>query len=188
MKDKLPLILTLVFALGSAIVAYQLYNKVITEADFQEEIVNQELAIKNKLSFYSTIQKIHYKQVNKYLGEWNDFRKYIDTGKIVITQRNEETRELYFGKDTTIITFDTIKITSIKDSILNKTNYELRTLEYVPDENNARTFDLYTGFAKGRAVFEIRDSEPINPRRLVGELDTLMIGSKFEPTTEGNWH
>jgi len=188
MKKKLPFILTIVFALASAIVAFQLYNKVISEKELQENIRSQEEAIKNKLTFYSTIQKLHFKEKNTYLGDWDSFRNYVATGKIVLVQRSERNEELYFGKDTTIVTYDTIKTTSIKDSILSKTDYELRVLDFVPDDNNARTFDIYSGYVKGRPVFEIRDPEPINPRRQSGELDTLMVGSKYEPTTEGNWH
>ena len=58
MKNKLPLILTLIFAIGSIIVAYQLYSKVIEEKELQEEIITEEEAIKQKLLFYSEIQKL----------------------------------------------------------------------------------------------------------------------------------
>ena len=186
MKNKLPLILTLIFAIGSIIVAYQLYSKVIEEKELQEEIITEEEAIKQKLLFYSEIQKLHYIEKNSYIGDWKTFNEYILKGKIHLIQRSEIQKELYFGKDTTIITYDTIKTISVKDSIMDKTDYELRTLGYVPEK--PREFGIYVGYVKGRAVFEIRDMHPINPKRQSGELDTLMVGSKFEPTTEGNWH
>lgn len=186
MKRKLPLILTIIFAIGSIIVAFDLYNKVIKEKELQDEIITEEEAIKQKLLFYSEIQKLHYLEKDSYIGDWKSFYNYILKGKIHLVQRSETQKELYFGKDTTIITYDTIKTISIKDSIQKKTDYELKTIGYVPKKS--REFEIYTGYVKGRAVFEIRDSRPINPRRRSGELDTLMIGSKYEPTTEGNWH
>lgn len=187
MKSKISLILILFFGLGTVGAGYVLYSKIKKEEQLQLEIKTQEEEIKQKLTFYSSVQKIYFSQKTDFIPDWDQFRAFVDTGVITITQRNEEVKELYFGKDTSIVSYDTLKVISIKDSLLSKTNYELRTLEYVPDDLNARTFDLYTGFSKGRKVFEIRDSKPINPKRLSGELDTLRVGSKFEPTTEGNW-
>lgn len=187
MKLNRSLFLILVFGLGTLGAGSALYTKIKTEEQLQLEIKAQEQEIKQKLTFYSSVQKVYFSQTADFIPDWNQFRAFVDTGVIIITQRNEEVKELYFGKDTSIVSYDTLKVISIKDSLLSKTDYELRTLEFVPDDLKARTFELYTGFSKGRKVFEIRDSDPINPKRLSGELDTLRVGSKFEPTTEGNW-
>ena len=195
MKPLWSNIIVGVLVIACAVAGFRLYKKVVREEAIQKKIKIQERAIKEKLLFYATIQKISLKSQKKYLGNWDEFRSFIDTSKIVVTERKEEIKELYFGKDTSIVTIDTVLVTTVKDSILKHTSYELRTLEYVPEvegifipsEDKSPTFLIYAGYSKGRNVFEIRDSDPINPRRTSGELDTLMVGSKFEATTEGNW-
>lgn len=194
MKPLWSNIIVGVLILACAIAGYNLYLKVVKEEAIQTKVKTQEKAIKEKLLFYGEIQKISLNEQNKFLTDWDEFRAFVDTGKIVVTQVNEEIKELYFGKDTSIITIDTLKITSIKDSILKKSPYQLKDIEFVPDEDNARTFVLWAGFAKNKRAFEIKDPEPINRRRQkgtepgqTGELDTLRIGSRLEATTAGNW-
>lgn len=192
MKNKnLPLLLSLLFLLASAIVIYLLYNKVSEENSKQLEITKQEDAIKRKLSLYGQLQKLYFNQQpenNKtFVSEWKAFKNFVETGKIYTIERKETVKELSLGKDTIIFSYDTINVVSIMDSIWNKTEFEMRTFEYVPDEINPRKFDLRAGTFEGRAVFEIKDTAPINPTRISGEQDTLKVGSMISPTTEGNW-
>lgn len=192
MKKNLSLILSLVFFSAILVVGFGLYNKIKKEEAFQIKINEQELLIKKKLSLFGQLQKLYFTQApesNKlYLDNWGDFKKYVDTGKIYVIDRREEIKELYLGKDTSIFYYDTLKIISIKDSIWNKSGFEMRTFSFVPDEDNAREFEIAAQYKEGRSVFEIKDPEPINPARQSGEMDTLRVGSLDEPTTEGNWH
>jgi hypothetical protein len=191
MNKKLPRILTLVFALIAVVIAFILYKKVSGEQELQDKIISQEIEIKKKLTLYGELQKLFLLQSpenNKaYAKNWKELKSFVDTGKIYIIDRKETVKELYLGKDTTIFSYDTLKVVAIKDSIWGKSGFNIREFEYVPDDDNARTFVLQTGFSKNRLVFEIKDPEPINPARQIGELDTLRVGSMTEPTTEGNW-
>lgn len=194
MKPLWSNIIVAILVIACAIAGFNLYGKVVKEDALQKKVKTQETEIKKKLLFYGTIQKISLNEQGKYLANWDEFRAFTDTAKIVVTQRKEEIKELYFGKDTSIVTIDTIKITTVKDSILEKTPYRLKDLEFVPDEDNARTFVLWTGYVDNKRAFEIKDPEPINKRRQqgdkpgqTGELDTLRLGSRREVKTSGNW-
>ena len=188
MKKLLPVILTGIFALGSVIMIFRLYYQIKSEQELVKKISIQEEKIKEKLVLLANIQKVHYKEKAKYLGSWLDFNKYIYSGEIVLTERRDSIAELYFGKDTTYYFYDTVKVISVKDSLITGSGFEIKNIGFVPDFDNPREFTLYTGYAEGRSVFEIRDPAPVNRKRTSGELDTLMIGSRLAPTTEGNWN
>ena len=192
MKKNLSLILSFIFLTASAFAGFSLYKKIKNEEAFQIKVNEQEILIKKKLSLFGQLQKLYFSQAPEdrklFLDNWQDFKTYVDTGKIYIVDRKEEIKELYLGKDTSIFHYDTVKVISIKDSLWNKSGFEMRTFSYVPDEDNAREFKIAARYKDGRSVFEIKDPEPINPARQTGEMDTLRVGSLEEPTTEGNWH
>jgi len=69
---------------------------------------------------------------------------------------------------------------------------DVNTLPNIPLSKTGATFDLWAGkITKGNVVvdvFEARDTEPINPKRLVNNNErALKVGSRTDVSISGNW-
>jgi hypothetical protein len=191
MKNKIALILSLIFGIGAFFFAFNLYRKVVNENNFQEKIKSQEDLIKKKLTIYGQLQKLYLQQLPDsakfYASEWQELKDFVQNGSIYEVRNKEIGAKTKLGADTLIFVPDTLRKVSVMDSIWNKSGFEIRTFEYAPDEDDPRKFTLQSGFRNGSPIFEIKDPNPINPSRKIGELDTLRIGSMQEVKTDGNW-
>ncbi len=193
---NLTKILTVAFLITAIGIGYYLVDSIIGSVEEEKRIVRVEALIIDKLKFIRD-SELAYKNANgQYTSDWNKLISFIDTGKIFITQRREETKLLEYGAEETEIFVDTLGNVSVRDSLLNNPIYakfedDLQQLPYVPV--TGAKFDLFADKIKRSNVdvdvFEAKDPDPINPTRR-GEnaiKGPLRVGSRTEVTTAGNW-
>lgn len=191
---NLTKVLTFVFLLIAIGIGYYLINSIISTVEEEERIARIENRVIEKLQFIRDAQ-IAYKDVHgQFTSDWDKLISFIDTGKIYITQRREETVLLDYGAEETTIYIDTLGSVSVRDSIYNNPVYQkfsLSDLMYVPVTR--AEFEIFadkiTRSGVDVDVFEVKDPSPINPARR-GENSIkgpLRVGSRTEVTTAGNW-
>lgn len=193
---NLTKILTVAFLIIAIGIGYYLVDSIIGSVEEEKRIARVESLIIDKLKLIRDAE-IAYKDANgQYTSDWNKLINFIDTGKIFITQRREETKLLEYGAEETEIFIDTLGSVPVRDSILIRPLYKkfadnLQQLPYVPV--TGAKFELFADKIKRNNVdvdvFEAKDPEPINPERR-GENSVkgpLRVGSRTEVTTAGNW-
>ena len=191
---NLTKVLTIVFVLIAVGIGYYLINGIISTVEEEERIARIENRVIEKLQFIRDAQ-LAYKDVNgQFTSDWDKLISFIDTGKIYITQRREETVLLDYGAEETTIYIDTLGSVSVRDSIYDNPMYQkfsLSELMYVPVTR--AEFEIFadkiTRSGVDVDVFEVKDPSPINPARR-GENSIkgpLRVGSRTEVTTAGNW-
>lgn len=187
-------IFTLVFLLIAGSIAYYLYDRVKFSIEEEQRIAQVEAQVIGKLQFLRDAE-IFYKDVNgQYTSDWNKLRSFIDTGTMYITERREITKLLDYGAEETIIEVDTLASIPVGDSLFSNPayrKYDLNTMENVPFTN--AKFELFADKIDRNNqqvnVFEIKDTDPVNPARRGEESikGPLRVGSRTEVTTSGNW-
>lgn len=191
---NLTKVLTFVFLLLAVGIGYYLVNGIISSVEEEERIAVIERRVIEKLQFIRDAE-VAYRDANgQFTSDWDKLINFIDTGKIFITQRREETVLLDYGAEETTITIDTIGSISVRDSIYDNPTYQKFTLDelmYVPVTR--AKFELFADKIERSGVdvdvFEVKDTSPINPARR-GENSIkgpLRVGSRTEVTTAGNW-
>jgi len=181
----------LLAALG---LGYALYKSVDNVLEEEKRIASTEARIIEKLQMLRDAQ-IAYLAINKeYAGNWEDLRKFIENGQIWIVQRKETTKLLAYGKEEITVSIDTLGSVKVIDSLFNERkypNFNLETLNVVPG-SGGKTFEFFADKVERSqreiGVFEIRDPDPINPkRRLNNKEKALRVGSRTDSSTSGNW-
>lgn len=193
---NLTKILTVAFLIIAIGIGYYLVNGIISSVEEEERVARVESLIIDKLKLIRDAE-VAYKDVNgQYTSDWNKLINFIDTGRIFITQRREETKLLDYGAEETEIFIDTLGSVPVKDSLFSNPIYQkfednLDRLPYVPV--TGAKFEIFADkIRRGNVdvdVFEVRDPQPINPQRR-GENSIkgpLRVGSRTEVTTAGNW-
>ena len=191
---NLTKVLTFVFLLIAIGIGYYLINSIIFTVEEEERIARIENRVIEKLQFIRDAE-LAYKDANgQFTSDWDKLISFIDTGKIFITQRREETVLLDYGAEETTIYIDTLGSVSVRDSIYNNPTYEkfaLNDLKFVPITR--AEFELFADKIVRSGVdvdvFEVKDTAPVNPARR-GENSIkgpLRVGSRTEVTTAGNW-
>lgn len=192
---NLTKILTLVFFLIAIGIGYYLIDSIIGSVEEEKRIARIEALIIDKLKLIRDAE-VAYKDVHgQYTSDWNKLISFIDTGKIYITQRREETTLLEYGAEETEIFIDTLGSVPVQDSLFSNPAYQkfedLERLPYVPV--TGAKFEIFADKIKRSGVdvdvFEVRDPSPINPARR-GENSIkgpLRVGSRTEVSIAGNW-
>ena len=107
---------TLVVAI---ILAAYLINSIKFSIDEEARISNAEEKIINKLKMIRDAQ-IAFQNVNgKYTDNWESLINFVDSGKIFIIQRREETTLLEYGAEETVLYLDTLGSVSVIDSLFS---------------------------------------------------------------------
>ncbi|MDF9800433.1 hypothetical protein OKW21_005696 [Catalinimonas alkaloidigena] len=191
---NLTKVLTFVFLIVAVGIGYFLINSIISSVEEEKRIATIERRVIEKLQFIRDAEMAYQDAHGQYTSDWNKLINFIDTGKIFITQRREETVLLDYGAEETTITIDTLGSISVRDSIYNNPAYQkfdLSDLMYVPVTR--AKFELFADKIQRSGVdvdvFEVKDPSPINPARR-GENSVkgpLRVGSRTEVTTAGNW-
>jgi len=191
---NLTKVLTFVFLLMAIGIGYYLVNSIISTVEEEERVARIERRVIEKLQFIRDAQ-IAYKDVHgQYTSDWDKLISFIDTGRIFITQRREETTLLEYGAEETTIYIDTLGSVSVRDSIYDNPVYQkfsLNELMYVPVTREK--FELFADKIQRNNVdvdvFEVKDPMPINPARRGDNSikGPLRVGSRTEVTTAGNW-
>jgi hypothetical protein len=188
---NLTKILSIVFFVIAIGLAYYLIDSIKFSMEEEDRIARNERSVIQRLQMIRDGQ-IAYQAVHRqYTDDWNALLKFIEEGKIYLTQRRETIIPLEYGADSVIVEIDTLGSVPVKDSLFNERrypNFNLSRLPYIPGSD--KQFELFADkITRGGVqvnVFEVRDVDPVNPRRRERD-NPLRVGSRTEVTTAGNW-
>lgn len=187
-------ILSVVFLLGALGLGYMLYKSVDDVVQKEKEIAIIESRIIEKLQMLRDAQIAYIAANGEYAGNWEDLKKFIQDGDIWIVQRKETTKLLEYGKEETTVSFDTLGSVTVMDSLFNERrypNFNLENLHIVPG-SGGKQFEFFADKIERSqreiGVFEIRDPDPVNPKRRENNKEkALRVGSRTDSSTSGNW-
>lgn len=187
-------ILSLVFLLGALFLGYKLYKGVDDVMQEEKRIALIESRIIEKLQMLRDAQIAYIAAKGEYAGNWEDLKNFIQEGDIWIVQRKETTKLLAYGKEEITVTFDTLGSVAVIDSLFNERkypNFNLDNMHIVPG-SGGKQFEFFADKVERTQrqipVFEIRDPEPINPKRRANNKEkALRVGSRTDSSTSGNW-
>lgn len=189
-------ILTIVLFIVAIVLGYYLVDSIKFKIDEEERIAKMEARIINKLMMIREAQLAFQGANGRYTASWDTLLAFIDTGRIYITQRREETVLLEYGAEETTIYIDTLGSVAVTDTIFTKAkypNFNLATLPIIPGTD--KRFDMFAAkIMKGGVsvdVIEVRNIVPVDPRRSEDKeaniKKPLRFGSRTNVTTAGNW-
>lgn len=187
-------ILSIVFLISALALGYFLYKSVDDVMQKEKLIIATEARIIEKLQMLRDAQIAYLASNGVYAGNWNDLKNFIQGGKIWLVQRTETTKLLEYGKEETTVQYDTLGSVNVIDSLFNERkypNFNLENMHIVPG-SGGKQFEFFADKVERTQrqipVFEIRDPDPINPkRRLNNKEKALRVGSRTESSTSGNW-
>lgn len=187
-------ILSIVFLLGALGLGFMLYKSVDDVMQEEKRIAATESRIIEKLQMLRDAQIAYIATNGEYAGNWEDLRKFIEEGKIWLVQRREETKLLAYGKEETTVFFDTLGSVNVMDSLFNERrypNFNIENVNIVPG-SGGKEFEFFADKVERSqrqiGVFEIRDPDPINPKRRANNKEkALRVGSRTDSSTSGNW-
>ncbi|MGY6522695.1 MAG: hypothetical protein ACXIUD_13260 [Mongoliitalea sp.] len=187
-------ILSIVFLLGALGLGFMLYKSVDNVMQEEKRIAATESRIIEKLQMLRDAQIAYIATKGEYAGNWEDLRKFIEEGKIWLVQRREETKLLAYGKEETTVFFDTLGSVNVMDSLFNERrypNFNIDNVHIVPG-SGGKEFEFFADKVERSqreiGVFEIRDPDPINPKRRANNKEkALRVGSRTDSSTSGNW-
>ena len=187
-------ILSIVFLISALTLGYFLYKSVDDVMQQEKLIIATEARIIEKLQMLRDAQVAYLATNGVYAGNWNDLKKFIQDGKIWLVQRTETTKLLEYGKEEITVKYDTLGSVNVIDCLFNERkypNFNLDNLQVVPG-SGGKQFEFFADKVERTQreipVFEIRDPDPINPkRRLNNKEKALRVGSRTDSSTSGNW-
>lgn len=187
-------ILSIVFLISSFTLGYFLYKSVDDVMQQEKLIIATEARIIEKLQMLRDAQGAYLATNGVYAGNWNELKKFIQEGKIWLVQRTETTKLLEYGKEEISVQYDTLGSVNVIDSLFNERkypNFNLDNMHVVPG-SGGKQFEFFADKVERTQreipVFEIRDPDPINPkRRLNNKEKALRVGSRTDSSTSGNW-
>jgi hypothetical protein len=187
-------ILSIVFLISALALGYFLYKSVDDVMQQEKLIIATEARIIEKLQMLRDAQVAYLASNGVYAGNWNDLKKFIEEGKIWLVQRTETTKLLEYGKEEISVQYDTLGSVNVIDSLFNERkypNFNLDNMHVVPG-SGGKEFEFFADKVERTQreipVFEIRDPNPINPkRRLNNKEKALRVGSRTDSSTSGNW-
>lgn len=187
-------ILSIVFLLGALGLGYMLFRSVDDVMQEEKRIAATEARIIEKLQMLRDAQTAYIASNGEYAGNWKDLKNFIENGKIWLVQRSETTTLLEYGKEEITVTFDTLGSVDVIDSLFNERkypNFNLDNLQVVPG-SGGKEFEFFADKVERNQrqipVFEIRDPDPINPKRRENNKEkALRVGSRTDSSTSGNW-
>ncbi|MEQ9298128.1 MAG: hypothetical protein RIF33_06185 [Cyclobacteriaceae bacterium] len=189
-------ILTIVLFIVAIGLGYYLVDTIKFKIDEEERITRMEARVINKLMMIRDAQLAYQGANGSYTASWDTLLAFIDTGRIYITQRREETVLLDYGAEETTIFIDTLGSIAVTDTIFSRNkypNFNLSTLATIPGSN--MRFEMFADkILKGGVevdVIEVRNVIPVDPRRSEDNeaniKKPLRFGSRTNITTAGNW-
>jgi hypothetical protein len=187
-------ILSIVFLISALALGYFLYKSVDDVMQQEKLIIATEARIIEKLQMLRDAQVAYLATNGVYAGNWNDLKKFIEEGKIWLVQRTESTKLLEYGKEEITVQYDTLGSVNVIDSLFNERkypNFNIDNMHVVPG-SGGKQFEFFADKVERTQreipVFEIRDPDPINPkRRLNNKEKALRVGSRTDSSTSGNW-
>jgi hypothetical protein len=191
---NLTRIISIVALLGALGLGYALYKSVDNVLEEEKRIASIEARIIEKLQMLRDAQLAYLAINQEYAGNWEDLKKFIQSGEIWIVQRKETAKLLAYGKEEITVSIDTLGSVKVIDSLFNERkypNFNLENLNIVPG-SGGKSFEFFADKVERSqreiGVFEIRDPDPVNPkRRLNNKEKALRVGSRTDSSTSGNW-
>ncbi|MCH6234178.1 hypothetical protein [Cognataquiflexum rubidum] len=187
-------ILSIVFLMFALALGYFLYKSVDDVMQQEKLIIATEARIIEKLQMLRDAQSAYLASNGVYAGNWNDLKKFIQDGKIWLVQRTETTKLLEYGKEEISVQYDTLGSVNVIDSLFNERkypNFNIDNMHIVPG-SGGKQFEFFADKVERTQreipVFEIRDPEPMNPKRRANNNEkALRVGSRTDSSTSGNW-
>jgi hypothetical protein len=187
-------ILSIVFLIAAIGLGYMLYRSVDDVMQEEKRIAATEARIIEKLQMLRDAQTAYIATKGEYAGSWNDLRSFIEEGKIWLVQRKETTKLLEYGKEEIVVQLDTLGSVNVMDSLFNERrypNFNIDNVQIVPG-SGGKEFEFFADKVERNQrqipVFEIRDPDPINPKRRQNNKErALRVGSRTDSSTSGNW-
>lgn len=191
-------ILTYVFAVIAAGLAYYLYYSINSKIEETERIERIENRVIEQLKMIREAELAYLAVNGRYTSDWEKLLAFVDTGSFFITSRKETIITLSYGRDSIAVEIDTLGSVMVKDSIFTTEKwpkFNLATLPFVPETDPPVKFDIWTDkITKGNLevnAIEVKDPKPANPARdEESEYNTrkpLRFGSRSSTTVTGNW-
>lgn len=187
-------ILSIVFLISALALGYFLYKSVDDVMQQEKLIIATEARIIEKLQMLRDAQVAYLASNGVYAGNWNDLKKFIQEGKIWLVQRTETTKLLEYGKEEISVQYDTLGSVNVIDSLFNERkypNFNIDNMHIVPG-SGGKQFEFFADKVERTQreipVFEIRDPDPMNPKRKANNNEkALRVGSRTDSSTSGNW-
>lgn len=198
-------ILTSVLFLAAFFLAFQIYDTVRKPIEEKRNIELTEKAIIQRLETIRELQQAYYAKYGCYATSWEKLLKFALEDSLYNISKHEED----LGNDSVIVTYDTLSVVAVRDSLLKGMSTEeiaqlplrpsIKDVVGVLDEAEseetqaakADTFELYVGqtenFGNTICLIYVADPNPENPQRKKGEKPVLAFGSQSELTTKGTW-
>ena len=194
-KIKIVSVVMLIVWVSLTVILVYIINSSIDE---KERIAFEEAQIIEQLKVIREAE-ITYMQVNgQYTSDWAMLQAFIDSGNFYLTERSETIIPQPYGKDSIVVTIDTLGVRSVMDSLFASEKwprFNLATLPYVPGIQPPTKFEIWTDKITKAGLLvnaiEVRNPRPIDPTRdEASEYKTrkpLRFGSRTSITTAGNW-
>ena len=191
-------ILTIVFGLIAAYLAYFLYDSINSSIQETKKIAKLEARIIEQLKMIREAEIAFESVTGVYTSDWDKLIAFVDSGNFYLTVKTETIETLDYGAEKAIIDIDTIGTVSVKDSIftlIKWPKFELASLPYVPGTEPPVKFNIWADrIVKGGVnvnVIEVVNPAPIDPSRdeesEIPSRRPLRFGSRTSVTTSGNW-
>jgi hypothetical protein len=184
-------ILSIVFFITAIVIGYFFVDSIAEDIQQEKRIKREEAKVINKLKLIRS-GLMAYQRVNgQYTSNWDKLINFIDSGDFYLTERSETIIPREYGGDSIVINVDTLGTIPVYDSLYSDIpNFKLKNLPYKP--GTKKKFEIFADkIIKGSVqvdVFEVRDPDPINPKRRADNNDkALRVGSRSEVTSTGNW-
>ena len=191
---SLTKILTFAFLAIAIGIAYYLFDRIKYSIEEEERIATIESQVIDKLKFIRDAEVLYKEANGQYTSDWNKLINFLDTGKLYIVQRREETILLDYGAEETTVHIDTLDFVPARDTLFHNPAYDQFEIEDIASiPHSGQRFELFADKISRNNVevdvFEVVDTAPVNPERRGEESirGPLKVGSRTEVTTGGNW-
>ena len=190
---KIFSIVLFVVALG---LGYFLVDSIKDRIDTATRVEKNEARVIQKLKLIRDAQTAYLAVHGRYTSDWDSLISFVKGGRIPNVVKRETVIPLAYGADSIYVEYDTLGFVSVRDSIFSPTRYPNFSPEELPviPGSDGQKFDLYAGVITRQTgarvnVFEAKDVYVINKDRLkdTHPYGPLRVGSRDEPSTQGNW-
>ncbi len=117
---NLTRIITIVLFLGSAFLAWRLYDGVQSTIDQKAEVQRAESAVIERLKLIREAEIVFFEVNKRYTANWDSLSNFIETGRVPIINRREEIKQIGYGQEEVKVFYDTLGYIPAKDRIFKK--------------------------------------------------------------------
>ena len=117
---NLTRIITIVLFIGSAFLAWRLYDGVQSTIDQKAEVERAEAAVIERLKLIREAEIVFFEVNKRYTANWDSLANFIETGRVPIINRREEIKQIGYGQEEVKVFYDTLGYIPAKDRIFKK--------------------------------------------------------------------